>query len=125
MTDEELEVERDAIAIEERSLLEATARLRETPQDEEGHAAHYERLKAHMARVHGYREARSINARACSCNVYMAKDNREQIHDEVAAITRQCDALAERTRRPSAPPLRSVDNSASLLERSDAAAQLR
>ena len=56
MTDEELEAERDAIAIEERSLLDATARLRETPQ-EEGHAAHYERLKAHLARVHGYREA--------------------------------------------------------------------
>ena len=36
MTDEELESERDAIVAEERSLLEATARLRETPQDEAG-----------------------------------------------------------------------------------------
>jgi hypothetical protein len=57
MTDEELEAERDALIAEERSLLEATERLRETPQDEEGHAAHHERLKAHLDRVRDYREA--------------------------------------------------------------------
>jgi hypothetical protein len=68
MTDEELEAERDAVLAEERSLLEATVRLRETPQDEEGHAAHHERLKAHLIvfAITGRLFARSINALARS-----------------------------------------------------------
>ena len=67
MTDEELESERDAIVAEERSLLEATARLRETPQDEAGHAAHHERLKAHLrscSRLQGGSSRVLSNARA-------------------------------------------------------------
>jgi hypothetical protein len=61
MTDEELqaelEAERVAIQAEERSLLEINERLRATPRDREGHAAHRRCLKVHLARVRAYRDA--------------------------------------------------------------------
>jgi hypothetical protein len=57
MTDAELEAERAAIQAEERSLLEATERLRATPHDQMGHAAHHERLQAHLARVRAFKGA--------------------------------------------------------------------
>jgi hypothetical protein len=57
MTDAELEAERAAIKAEERSLLEATERLRATPRDREGHAAHRRRLRAQLASVRAYRDA--------------------------------------------------------------------
>jgi hypothetical protein len=63
MTDEELEAEREAILDEERSLLETTERLRATPHDRKGHAAHHKRLQAHLARVHAYRDALRVSVR--------------------------------------------------------------
>jgi hypothetical protein len=57
MTDAELEAERAAIQADERSLLEATKRLRETPHDQAGHAAHHERLQAHLARIRAFKDA--------------------------------------------------------------------
>jgi hypothetical protein len=72
MTEAELEAERAAIKAEERSLLEATERLRETPQDLAGHAAHHERLKAHLARVRAFRDA--LHQRARTRSVPSASD---------------------------------------------------
>jgi hypothetical protein len=57
MTDAELEAERVAIQIEERSLIEITERLRATPHDREGHATHHQRLQVHLARVRAFKDA--------------------------------------------------------------------
>jgi ribosomal protein L37AE/L43A len=57
MTDAELDTELCAIVAEELQLLTASRRLRRTPADVVGLAAHRERLQAHTARIRALSDA--------------------------------------------------------------------
>jgi ribosomal protein L37AE/L43A len=57
MTDTELEAELNAIVAEELQLLTVGRRLRRTPADLAGLAAHRERLQAHTARIRAFSDA--------------------------------------------------------------------
>jgi prefoldin subunit 5 len=53
----------------------------------------------------------------------MAENSREQIRDEIAAITRQCDALAERTRQAQQHAATLSQELHDLLQRAEAVAE--
>jgi ribosomal protein L37AE/L43A len=57
MTDAELETELNAIVAEELHLLTVSRRLRRTPADLAGLAAHREHLQAHTARIRAFSDA--------------------------------------------------------------------
>jgi hypothetical protein len=64
MTEAELETERLALLTEEQALLKEHEGLQLTPNDRHGHAAHYERLKAHQDRTAEFKEALRQRRRA-------------------------------------------------------------
>ncbi len=57
MTDEELAAEYRTLPDEHQQLEVAHRLLRDHPHDREGHLAHFDKLRAHGARLRAYNEA--------------------------------------------------------------------